>query len=120
MISSRTKTLLLRIFAFLVVMLFGAVVFLVTEGRDTTTEPKEVDFQKMYNISKQDYDLLLESVRNDASISSVAKLPWTFGNSVYFVIVLMTTIGKSMFSQFAFPNVSQPSSIMLESAFLIP
>ena len=92
MISSSTKKLLSRIFAFLAVMLVGALVFFATEGKNQTTKPKDVDFQKMYNISKQDYDLLLDSVRNDTT-PSVAKLPWTFGNSLYFVLVLITTIG---------------------------
>jgi hypothetical protein len=94
MLSSRTKTLLCRIFAFLAVMLIGAFLFWATEGKRKISEPTEVDFQTMYNMSKQDYNLLLESVRNDTSSPTVDRLPWTFGNSFYFVLVLITTIGK--------------------------
>lgn len=93
MISSRTKTLLYRIFAFFVVMLLGSFVFMATEGNLKTSESEDIEFQMLYNISVEDYELLVEAVRNDTSRPAIFQLPWTYGNSLYFVIVLITTIG---------------------------
>ena len=99
MISPRTRTLLLRIFVFVVVMLIGALLFMATEGKHETSEAQYEDYKTLINISSEDYDLLVDAIRNDTSSSRILKLRWTFGNSLYFVLVLITTIGKLIFFQ---------------------
>ena len=75
-------------------MLVGAFVFLATEGRFESSESEDSEFRTMFNISVEDHELLVEAVRNDTSSPSILKIPWTYGNSFYFVIVLITTIGE--------------------------
>ena len=74
-------------------MFLGALVFLATEGNRNTSESEDMELQMLYNISVEDYELLLEAVRNYTSRPAILKLPWTYGNSLYFIIVLITTIG---------------------------
>ena len=74
-------------------MFLGALVFLATEGNRNTSESEDIELQMLYNISVEDYELLVEAMRNDTSRPAILKLPWTYGNSLYFVIVLITTIG---------------------------
>ena len=82
-------------------MMIGAALFMVIEGgsENDSESVLSIDeikqkFETSYNISEHDFELLVETVRNTTYLSDLGT-PWTFGNSLYFVVILVTTIGKN-------------------------
>ena len=96
------KTCLFRMVGFLVYILIGGAIFMQIEKRDSDTdaathslEELERQWIKKYNLSEeniskllQDYDKIRENEANPA---------WSFLNSVYFVLQLVTTIGNILY-----------------------
>ncbi|XP_022782584.1 potassium channel subfamily K member 3-like [Stylophora pistillata] len=86
-----------RVVGLLVYVFAGGAIFMQIEkkkGRNSTTQTLE-DFlsqwSKMYNLSRENISNLLKDY--DETKDNEAKPTWTFLNSVFFVLQLVTTIG---------------------------
>ena len=67
-------------------------------GQDAATytlEELERQWIKKYNLSRENISKMLQDY--DKIGESEAKPPWSFLNSVYFVLQLVTTIGKILY-----------------------
>ena len=102
-ISSQTKKLLLRMVALFVVVTVGALIFMFIEGehqhgkqRTPSLTKIKQNFMVNYSIPEQDFERLVEIVR-DNTRHFATHIPWDFWNSLYFCVVLITTIGKLNF-----------------------
>ena len=80
----------------------GALLFMVIEGgekkgahSELTIDDIKRNFVSSYNVSESDFEIFLYAVRNSTYFQHrYAKIPWSFGNSLYFAVILITTIGR--------------------------
>lgn len=95
------KTCLFRVVGFLVYIIIGGAIFMQIEkdnDKDAAThslEELERQWIKKYNLSRENISKLLQDY--DKMRENGAKPAWSFLNSVYFVLQLVTTIGKICF-----------------------
>lgn len=93
-----SKTLLTRLIGFLVYILIGGAIFMEIEkdnDKDAAThtfEDLRSQWIKKYNLSKENITKLLQDY--DDMRENGERPTWSFLNSVYFVLQLVTTIGK--------------------------
>ena len=91
------KKLLLRLTGFSIYVLIGGVVFMQIEKEEDQNAAEQTDdfllkWMKTYNISRENVTNMLQDFR---SLKENGYKPsWSFINSVYFVLQLLTTIGK--------------------------
>ena len=96
--ASASKTLATRLIGFLVYILIGGAIFMEIEkenDKDATTQTFEdlrSKWIQKYNLSKEIITELLQDF--DDMGENRAKPTWSFLSSVYFVLQLVTTIGK--------------------------
>ena len=92
------KTCLYRMAGFLVYIIIGGAIFMQIEKETDTDaathrlEELERQWIKKYNLSKENISKMLQDY--DEIRDNGAKPAWSFFNSVYFVLQLVTTIGK--------------------------
>ena len=95
MAKADSKTCLFRVVGFLVFILIGAAIFTqIEKGKDkdaATFEDLQRQWTKEYNLSRASITKLLQDYDNMRE--NGAKPAWSFLNSVYFVLQLVTTIG---------------------------
>lgn len=95
------KTCLFRVVGFLVFILIGGAIFMQIENDKKNSAAKKYTFQdlqrhwlKNYNLSRENITTMLQDYENTRE--SEARQEWSFLNSVYFVLQLLTTIGKKI------------------------
>ena len=94
-----SKTCLFRVVGFLVFILIGGAIFMQIEKDKNSSSAKQYTLEdlqrhwiKKYNLSRENITTLIQDYENTRE--SEAKQAWSFLNSVYFVLQLLTTIGK--------------------------
>lgn len=103
--ASASKTLLIRLIGFVVYILIGGAIFMEIEkdnDKDATTntfEDLRSKWIQKYNLSREIITELLQDY--DEMRKNGANPTWNFLNSVYFVLQLVTTIGKLIIFYFA-------------------
>ena len=92
------KKLLLRLIGFSIYALIGGAVFMQIEkeedqnAAEQTLDDLLLKWMKTYNISRENVTNMLQDFQ---SLKENGYKPsWSFTNSVYFVLQLLTTIGK--------------------------
>ena len=96
--ATNSKTLLKRLVGFLAYILIGAAILMqIEKDKDKGTsmhtfEELKSQWIKKYNLTREIITELLEDY--DRVRENRAKPSWSFLNSVYFVLQLVTTIGK--------------------------
>lgn len=106
--ASASRTLLTRLIGFVVYVLIGGAIFMKIEkdnDKHATTHTSEnlrSKWIQKYNLSTEIINEVLQDY--DEMRKNGAKPSWSFLNSVYFVLQLVTTIGKLIIFHFECNN----------------
>ena len=101
--SGKAYTLLYLFLLWLIYLTIGVFIFKAVE-HDGDKEPEntkeellekvQLDVTVQYNMSKTDFDSLVQKIEEASSPSSNARPEWSLTQSLSFVVQLVTTIGK--------------------------
>ena len=97
--EASNKKSLLRLLGFSIYVLIGGAVFMqIEKGKDEnaaklTFDDKVRKWMKIYNMSEENITQLLHDYQRRER-ENEQKPTWSFINSIYFVLQLVTTIGK--------------------------
>lgn len=101
--SGKAYTLMYLFLLWLIYLTIGVFIFKAVE-HDGDKEPEntkeellekvQLDVTAQYNMSKTDFDSLVQKIEEASSSSSNARPEWSLTQSLSFVVQLVTTIGK--------------------------
>lgn len=100
-LSENTRIILIRFLIFSIYCLFGAAVFQALEQHHHKQLPKsslyilQENLLLKYNISQKDFEAIVETV--SLEFSERRHNDWNYPNSLFFVVIVLTTIGMHHF-----------------------
>lgn len=102
--SGKAYTLLYLFLLWLIYLTIGVFIFKAVEhdgnkepentAKEELLEKVKLDVTTQYNMSKTDFDSLVQKIEEASSSSSNARPEWSLIQSLSFVVQLVTTIGK--------------------------